>query len=359
MKKINTSVTILAFICGTANAAIIYDKDGSKIDLNGRVKAEYYFSNDNSKNGDQTNSRLGFKVDSRIDENLAGFGVWQYQFGANRPESDSSGNRNRLAYAGLRDNRFGSFSYGRSYGIMYNVSNFTDRLPELGCETVKYTDVYMTGRSTGQEIWSTADLFGFVDGFNLAVEYQGKNESSRGINKQNGDGVGISALYSLENFTLGTAYSNSDRTDAQIAQGKTQPGLYASGSKAEMWITGIKYDSDSLYMAAIYGESRNMTPFGSGYIADKTQNFEAVTQYIFNNGLKPSLAYLQSTANSQNSGKNVDIVKYIDIGATWDLSKNIAVLVEYKINLINSSDYTKSVKISTDDIIVTGINYTF
>lgn len=70
MKKINTSVTILAFICGTANAAIIYDKDGSKIDLNGRVKAEYYFSNDNSKNGDQTNSRLGFKVDSELMKTL-------------------------------------------------------------------------------------------------------------------------------------------------------------------------------------------------------------------------------------------------------------------------------------------------
>ncbi|HCI9594285.1 TPA: porin [Klebsiella variicola] len=359
MEKIKTSVTLLALVCGSTNAALIYDKDGSKIDLNGRVKAEYYFSNDNSKNGDQTNSRLGFKVDSQIDENLAGFAVWQYQFGANRIETDSSGNRNRLSYAGLRDNRFGSFSYGRSYGIMYNVSSFTDRLPELGCETLKYTDVYMTGRSTGQAIWSTTDFFGLVDGFNLAVEYQGKNETSRGVNKQNGDGFGFSALYSVDNFTFGTAYSNSDRTEEQLSKAKTEPNVFANGNKAEMWSAGVKYAADRIYIATIYGESHNMTPFGSGYIADKTKNFEAVVQYTFNNGLKPSLAYLQSTAVSQNAGSNVDIVKYLDVGATWDLSKNIAVLVEYKINLINSSDYTKSVKISSDDIIVTGINYTF
>lgn len=37
-----------------------------------------------------------------------------------------------------------------------------------------------------------------------------------------------------------------------------------------------------------------MTPFGSAGIADKARNIEVVAQYMFDFGLRPSLAYVQS-----------------------------------------------------------------
>ena len=75
---------------------------------------------------------------------------------------------------------------------------------------------------------------------------------------------------------------------------------------------GAKYDANNIYLAAMYAETRNMTSFGKstsylgGGIANKTQNFEVVAQYQFDDyglPLRPSVAYLQSKGKDlYNSG---------------------------------------------------------
>jgi outer membrane protein N len=57
---------------------------------------------------------------------------------------------------------------------------------------------------------------------------------------------------------------------------------------------------NSVYLAMMYAETRNMTPYGDFGIANKTQNFEAVAQYQFDFGLRPSLAWVYS------KGKDLD-----------------------------------------------------
>lgn len=90
----------------------------------------------------------------------------------------------------------------------------------------------------------------------------------------------------------------------------------------------------------MYAETRNMTPYGGGEfdngesrsaIANKTQNFEVVAQYQFDFGLRPSIAYLQSKGkdlggwahdgNGDPRYTNKDLVKYVDIGATYYFNK--------------------------------------
>ena len=74
--------------------------------------------------------------------------------------------------------------------------------------------------------------------------------------------------------------------------------------------------------AMMYAETRNMTPYGSDGIANKTQNFEAVAQYQFDFGLRPSLAWVYSKGidlggndyHPRNGYDYVDrdLVNYID-----------------------------------------------
>ena len=45
----------------------------------------------------------------------------------------------------------------------------------------------------------------------------------------------------------------------------------------------------------MYSETRKMTPISGGF-ANKAQNFEAVAQYQFDFGLRPSLGYVLSKA---------------------------------------------------------------
>lgn len=239
-------------------------------------------------------------------------------------------------------------------------------LPEFGGDTYTYSDNFMTGRTNGVATYRNNNFFGLVDGLNFAVQYQGKNENDgRALKKQNGDGWGLSSTYDIgEGVSFGAAYASSDRTDAQTRQST------AGGDKADAWTVGAKYDANNVYLAAMYAETRNMTPYGdfdSG-IANKTQNFEVTAQYQFDFGLRPEVSYLQSkgknlagrTAHGSSfAGGDADLVKYVSVGTTYYFNKNMSTYVDYKINLLDDNEFTKATGTATDDIVAVGLVYQF
>lgn len=368
MKKTLLAVLVpLVALSGAANAAEIYNKDGNKLDLYGKVNAEHYFSSSASDDGDKTYARLGFKGETQINDQLTGFGQWEYEFKGNRTESEGSDkDKTRLAFAGLRFADYGSIDYGRNYGVAYDIGAWTDVLPEFGGDTWTQTDVFMTQRATGVATYRNNDFFGLVDGLNFALQYQGKNDSAAKVNnwkgrdvvESNGDGFGLSATYDYEGFGVGATYAKSDRTDGQVSYAKKDP-LNASGKTAEVWATGLKYDANNIYLAATYSETQNMTVFGDDFIANKAKNFEAVAQYQFDFGLRPSIAYLHSRGENIGAFGSQDLVEYIDLGATYYFNKNMSAFVDYKINLIDESEFTKRSEVATDNIVAVGMTYQF
>lgn len=60
-------------VAGAANAAEVYNKDGNKLDLYGKVDGLHYFSDDKSVDGDQTYMRLGFKGETQVTDQLTGY----------------------------------------------------------------------------------------------------------------------------------------------------------------------------------------------------------------------------------------------------------------------------------------------
>ncbi len=98
----------------------------------------------------------------------------------------------------------------------------------------------------------------------------------------------------MKDLALAQLMQKSDRTDGQVSYAKAPLNLNASGKTAEVWATGLKYDANNIYLATTYSETQNMTVFGDDHIANKAKNFEAVAQYQFDFGLRPSIAYLHS-----------------------------------------------------------------
>lgn len=342
-------------VAGAANAAEVYNKDGNKLDLYGKVDGLHYFSDDKSVDGDQTYMRLGFKGETQVTDQLTGYGQWEYQIQGNAPESENN-SWTRVAFAGLKFQDIGSFDYGRNYGVVYDVTSWTDVLPEFGGDTWTQTDVFMTGRTTGVATYRNNDFFGLVDGLNFAAQYQGKNDRTD-VTEANGDGFGFSTTYEYEGFGVGATYAKSDRTNDQVIYGNNS--LNASGQNAEVWAAGLKYDANNIYLATTYSETQNMTVFGNNHIANKAQNFEVVAQYQFDFGLRPSVAYLQSKGKDLGAWGDQDLVEYIDVGATYYFNKNMSTFVDYKINLIDKSDFTKASGVATDDIVAVGLVYQF
>ncbi|WP_049009999.1 porin OmpC [Citrobacter koseri] len=393
-RKVLAMLVPALLIAGAANAAEVYNKDGNKLDLYGKVDGLRYFSDDAGSDGDMSYARLGFKGETQIAEQLTGYGQWEYNIQANGTEGDKGDSWTRLGFAGLGFGQNGTFDYGRNYGVVYDVEAWTDMLPEFGGDTYTQTDVYMLGRTNGVATYRNNGFFGLVDGLNFALQYQGNNENggadfgqegsgnstNRKLAKENGDGFGMSTSYDFDfGLSLGAAYANSDRTDAQVARGygdgMNQRNNYAGGDKAEAWTVGAKYDAYNVYLAAMYAETRNMTYYGNGDselnggIANKTQNFEVVAQYQFDFGLRPSIAYLQSKGKDLG-GQEVrhgnwrytdkDLVKYVDVGMTYYFNKNMSTYVDYKINLLDEDDsFYADNGIATDDIVAVGLVYQF
>ena len=369
MKRNILAVVIPALlVAGAANAAEIYNKNGNKLDFYGKMVGEHVWTtNGDTSSDDTTYARIGLKGETQINDQLIGYGQWEYNMDASNVEGSQT-TKTRLAFAGLKAGEYGSFDYGRNYGAIYDVEAATDMLVEWGGDGWNYTDNYMTGRTNGVATYRNSDFFGLVDGLNFAVQYQGKNGSvsgegmtnnGRGALRQNGDGVGGSITYDYEGFGIGAAVSSSKRTDAQ-----NTAAYIGNGDRAETYTGGLKYDANNIYLAAQYTQTYNATRVGSLGWANKAQNFEAVAQYQFDFGLRPSVAYLQSKGKNLGvvAGRNYDdedILKYVDVGATYYFNKNMSTYVDYKINLLDDNQFTRDAGINTDNIVALGLVYQF
>ncbi|AWC85854.1 TPA: porin OmpC [Enterobacter ludwigii] len=388
MKRKVLAILVPALLmAGAAHAAEMYNKNGNKVDLYGKIDARHTFSDHPGDDGDETYVQIGFKGETQITNDVIGYGQWEYKTYANNTEDAGDTSFNRLAYAGLKYGEYGSFDYGRNYGVVYDVEAWTDMLPVFGGDSYTWTDNFMVGRANGVATYRNADFFGLVEGLNFALQYQGANEGQdatedqegtknghNDVRFQNGDGFGMSTSYDfsgdLSGLTLGAAYSSSDRTNEQEAKGIQDSARFAGGKTAEVWTVGAKYDANSVYLAMMYAQTRNMTPYGDTGIADETQNFEAVAQYQFDFGLRPSLAWVYSkgkdmtypgnAGNPQGQHGDMDLVNYIDVGMTYSFNKNFSTYVDYKINMLdNDESFYEANGISTDDIVGVGMTYQF
>ena len=128
--------------------------------------------------------------------------------------------------SGLRGSeiRRRGFDYGRNYGVVYDVTSWTDVLPEFGGDTYG-SDNFLQSRANGVATHRNSDFFGLVDGLNFCSAVPGKNGSvsgedqtnnGRDFQKQNGEGFGTSELaISGTASALVTRVPSSKRTDEQ------------------------------------------------------------------------------------------------------------------------------------------------
>lgn len=368
-RKVLAILVPALLVAGAANAAEIYNKNGNKLDFYGKMVGEHIMTHDgdNNNSDDTSYARFGIKGETQISSELTGYGQFEYNIKADKPEGQQADDT-RLAFAGLKFSDYGSFDYGRNYGVVYDAAGYTDMLVEWGGDGLVYTDNFMTGRTNGVATYRNTDFYGLVPGLNFALQYQGNNEDAsnnqegtnngRDTRHENGDGFGISTTYDFGmGISAGAAYTSSDRTNDQVRN------TTAGGDKADAWTAGLKYDANNIYLAAMYSETRNMTPYGDNEsaVANKTQNFEVTAQYQFDFGLRPAISYLQSKGKDLGNGQgDQDLVKYADVGATYYFNKNMSTYVDYKINLLDEDDsFYKNNGIGTDDVVALGLVYQF
>lgn len=416
--KLLTLAVSSLLVTQVANAAEIFNKDGNKINLTGKVEAVYKFRNkytpdfngwhqpnyvtgqtynrgnlsDHRNNEDKTYARLGFKGETQINSELVGYSRFEYQFNSNHQENNTKeSDATRYAFVGLKFANYGSLDFGRNYGVSAIIRDFTDVAPRFGADGFGGgTDLFMTGRSSSLVTYSNRDFFGAVPGWNFYLQYQAKDTSNDKKEKHHGDGFGFTTTYDIKDIGvgLGFTYSKSDRTEDQLALGKTydsgfrdannSPIMYnysSNGSNAEIWGLGAKYDANNIYAAITYAETKNMISTGKDWkggqeIANKTKGLEAHVAYLFDFGLEPAITYNQqrgydlngferTVANPMGRGTSY-LVKYVALGSKYYFNKNMDMAIGYKINLLDKDgEYVRRHQLDTDDQFEMRLTYSF
>ena len=247
MKKNALALLISALaLSSAARAAEVYNKDGNKLDFYGKLKAMRYISDaetNASNNADKSYVRIGFKGQTQINELLTGYGQWEYQYNLNNPESDSNvGNKTRLGFAGIKAGDYGSFDYGRNYGLIYDVEAITDMMPEFGATAYTSADVYMLTRTNGVATYRNTNFFGLVEGPDFALQYQGKTKALRAATASLTATAWRPLSYKIiDGLSIKGAVSSSNRTLDQ------KNSDFGGGEKAEARATGLKYDDNGVY----------------------------------------------------------------------------------------------------------------
>ncbi|SES81043.1 porin [Thorsellia anophelis] len=414
MKRKILALAITSLLASNgAMAAEIYNKDGSKINLTGRVAAIYTFKDDkaapylwandtvNTASGDRQDNdntsyaRLGFSGETQINSMLTGYAKFEHNFKTDNAE-DNNSDTTRLAYVGLNYDKMGSLDFGRNYGVVSMIRDFTDAsnfddLAGKGFTGTSSKDVGMLGRASSLATYSNKDTFGMVPGLDFYLQYQAKNAGNASdLSKKHGDGFGIASTYEHEDTGLGfgATYAKHDRIKEQQTDN--------IGNNAEVWGVAAKYDgkvgSDKIYAAVSWAETNNLVSAKNIYeancgaiigtacsatsnVADKTSGIEAIFKYTFdlgnNSSFTPQIVY------NQTRGKNLNVVrvvngvrddtmtkayltKFVTLGAGYRFNKNIDTSLGYKINLVDEEAvYTQQAGLDVDDRIEMRLTYSF
>jgi len=337
MKKTILAIAIPALFASAANAAVIYDKDGTSFDVYGRVQANY---NGDTNEADPTAasgykdvdaeligaSRLGWSGKAALNNTWSAIAKTEWQVAAEN--SDGNKFKARHVYAGFDGSQNGKIIFGQTHTAFYDVLEATDIFEEWGNR-----GNYYDGRQEGQIIYSNS--FG---GFTGKASYQ-TNDSEFRVDSDAGKEIKEVILPNVKRksayaTTLGYKFDFGLGLNAGYAysdlEGKTVP----QDGKKEEWAVSANYSIAGFYFAGMYtdGEIKNKTT--GGKVDGKGYEFVAsykVDAWTFLTGY--------NFAEARETGSEYeDLVQDTLLGVQYAFTPKLKAFTEYRIDGIEGAD---------------------
>lgn len=221
MKKTLAALIVSAFAASAANAAVVYDNEGTKVELNGSLrlimekadKKQYNAAGQSTKKANSAlrnaGSRFGITVKHNLDNDFYALGRLEFRF----DDTDSRDKFGRLyakrAYVGLGSKATGDITFGRQLTIADDLSQAVDY--EYGLIP---KEEYIPTAGTGVIRY---DYKG-IEGLQLSANYnfgQKNNEKGKPLDPGIKNAYAVGALYTAGDLDARFAYGHTSfETDA-------------------------------------------------------------------------------------------------------------------------------------------------
>ena len=253
MKKTLAALIVTAFAASAANAAVVYDNEGTKVELNGSLrlimekadKKVYNAANQSTKKANSAlrnaGSRFGITVKHNLDNDFYALGRLEFRFDDTTSRDKFGRLYAKRAYVGLGSKATGDITFGRQLTIADDLSQAVDYeygfipkgeyIPTAGTGVVRY------------------DYKG-IEGLQLSANY---NFGQTNDEKGNPLKPGIKNAYAV-----GALYTAGD-LDARFAYGHTSfetPASYKHRLDGFLASLGYKFGDFTLTGDFAYGHEK-------------------------------------------------------------------------------------------------------
>ena len=343
MKKTLAALIVSAVAASAANATVIYDNEGTKVELNGSLRLNLEKANakeTNPQTGVSTRtansamrnagSRFGVTVKHSLDNDFYALGRLEFRFDDTESRDQFGSLYAKRAYVGLGSKATGDITFGRQLTIADDLSQANDYeygfipkgkyIPTSGTGVVRY------------------DYKG-IEGLQLSANY---NFGQRHDDKGN-----LLKSRALKNgFALGALYTAGD-LDARLAYGHTNFETNAAHAhRLDGVLASLGYKFGDFTLTGDFGyahEKNGDSKLNKFYVSPGFAFQVAPTSQVYGN-------YLYESAKVQD-GDKAKTHAFL-LGADYKLHKQVVVFVEgkyatakkYKANL--NGGYTYSAKVN-------------
>ena len=339
MKKtlLATAIAGALGVSAAAQAATVYDQDGTQVDVYGRIAMALTSGGEEAEGGEKTSgselndlgSRVGFRARNQVNSDLSVFANMEFRFDATARNSNPITN-NRQTFVGVQSQQFGRLWVGNFNSIYYNAVGAVFDVPENeGWSTFGSVDNSSHGNALA---YSTPVLEGFQ------AHLQVKHYSGNGETQGDGD--------------------NSSTTSSQAAVSYTWQDLYLAAG----------YDQNRDYSRVDRGHTAGDGPgsrlANAGRHSDKAL-WGAVAQYQFTPAFNARLGYETSSSNDSRLSEEIDAggnpFQYlgrdiVSVGATFDYGTG-EIYGQY--SRVSWDDTEATGSISSSNQWMLGANYRF
>ena len=362
MKKSLLALSVIA-AAASANAATVYEKDGTSLIVDGRVQSVFYSGN-YSKAGEkdssiQNSARFGLGGKTQITDWVAGIGYAQWDMD---DKGEGNGTKARDQFVGADFGEFGILKAGRFLDSTYSVEAATD-IYEDAAGNVQGN---YNGERRGGQLQYTYDNYGFFAQAGLQTAQDNAKmidseyffeDDSYSIDSGFNGALGYTlndVVFGPLSFKAGYSYVNGqDGNDAIGTGNKFNNFKHANASIA--WGNV----SSGFYVAALYDHAA--LKLNDTKIVN--HGYELAAGYAFDNGVsvvggyETSYYYKKNLATGSKNDKA--IVRRIPVFVNYAMNENFNVWTEAGFNAGSNAGADDVVPHARETVFSVGARYTF